>query len=62
MSNFYLDEDPKVLPKPIALTPEEVRRIAAGTAAALPVSVIQSTWRGRLPLPELEAGLQQQIA
>jgi hypothetical protein len=51
-----------VRPKPIALTPEEVRRIAAGSAAALPMSVIQSTWRGRLPLPDLEAGLQQQIA
>ena len=62
MSNRNFNKDPKVRPKPIALTPEEVRRIAAGSAAALPMSVIQSTWRGRLPLPDLEAGLQQQIA
>jgi hypothetical protein len=62
MSNCNLNDDLKALPKPIALTPEQVRRIAAGTAVALPVSVIQSTWRGRLPLPELEAGLQEQIA
>jgi hypothetical protein len=62
MSNCNLNEDTKVLPKPIALTPEQVRRVAAGTAAALPVSVIPPSWRGNLPAPVLEAGLQELIA
>jgi hypothetical protein len=61
MSNRNLNENPNLLPKPVALTPEQVRQIAAGTAAALPLSVIPSSWRGRLPVPELGAGLQEQI-
>jgi hypothetical protein len=62
MSNRNSNEDPNVLPKPIALTPEQVRQIAAGTAAALPISVLPPSWRGNLPAPVLEAGLQELIA
>jgi hypothetical protein len=35
MSTRNLNEDPNALPKPIALTPEQVQQVAAGTAAAL---------------------------
>jgi len=62
MSNCNFNEIRKVLPKPMALTPDQVDQVAAGTAVALPISVVPATWRGRLPVPELEAGLQQQIA
>jgi hypothetical protein len=62
MSEHNLNEDLNVLPKPIALTPDQVRRVAAGTAAALPVSVIPPSWRGNLPAPVLEAGLHELIA
>jgi hypothetical protein len=62
MSNCNFNEIGKLLPKPMALTPDQIDQVAAGTAAALPLSVIPPTWRGRLPVPELEAGLQQQIA
>jgi hypothetical protein len=37
-------------------------RVAAGTAAALPSSVIPPNWRGNLPTPVLEAGWQELIA
>ena len=59
MSEHNLNEDLNVLPKPIALTPDQVRRVAAGTAAAFPVSVLPPSWRGRMPVPELGAGLQE---
>jgi hypothetical protein len=62
MSNRNLNDDPNLLPKPISLTPDQVLQVAAGTATALPISVIPPTWRGRLPVPELGAGLQGQIA
>jgi hypothetical protein len=62
MSNCNSNEDPKVLPKPISLTPDQLRQVAAGTATVLPISVIPPSWRGRLPVPELGAGLQEQIA
>jgi hypothetical protein len=62
MSKHQTDADGKALPKPIALTPEQVRQIAAGTAMALPISVIPPSWRGNLPVPVLEAGLLEQIA
>jgi hypothetical protein len=39
MTNCNMNEDAKVLPKPIALTPEQVQQVAAGTAAALPSGV-----------------------
>jgi hypothetical protein len=46
MSNRNLNEDSNVLPKPIALTPEEVQQVAAGTAAALPPGVKPPTVLG----------------
>ena len=36
MSKHNLNEDRKALPKPVALTPEQVQQVAAGTVAALP--------------------------
>ena len=36
MSKYEMDEDSRALPKPIALTPEEVRHVAAGVAANSP--------------------------
>jgi hypothetical protein len=49
-------------PQPISLTPDQVRQVAAGTAMALPTSVIPPSWRGRLPVPEMGSGLQGLIA
>ena len=62
MSEHNVNGDLNVLPKPITLTPDQVHRVAAGTAAVLPVSVFPSSWRGNLPAPVLEAGLQELIA
>jgi hypothetical protein len=39
MSKRNLNEDPEVLPKPVALTPEQLQQVAAGTGAALAPSV-----------------------
>ena len=62
MSDCNVSENFKVLPKPFALTPDQVGRVAAGTAAALPISIIPPSWRGNLPAPVVEAGLQELIA
>jgi hypothetical protein len=39
MSKRETNEDRKALPKPVALTPEEVQQVAAAAAAALPTSL-----------------------
>jgi hypothetical protein len=62
MSNYYFNENLKVLPKPIALTLDQIGAVAAGTAVVLPLSVIPPSWRGNLPVPVLEAGLEGLIA
>jgi hypothetical protein len=62
MSNYYFNENLKVLPKPIALTLDQIGEVAAGTAVVLPLSVIPPSWRGNLPVPVLEAGLEGLIA
>jgi hypothetical protein len=35
MSKHETDEDHKTLPKPIAITPEQLRQVAAGIATAV---------------------------
>ena len=35
MSKRNLKEDFEILPKPVALSPEQIQQVAAGTAAAL---------------------------
>jgi hypothetical protein len=62
MSNCDFDENLRLLPKPLALTPDQIGQVAAGTAVVLPVSVIPPSWRGNLPVPVLEVGLQGVIA
>jgi hypothetical protein len=36
MSKHKTDKEAKILPKPVALTREQVQQVAAGTAAVLP--------------------------
>jgi hypothetical protein len=36
MSKHQMNEDGKVLPKPVAVSHEQLQQVAAGTAAALP--------------------------
>ena len=46
MSEHEMDKDRRVLPKPLALTPNEVQQVAAGTAASLPelIKMGGATW------------------
>jgi hypothetical protein len=41
--SFHEQDHRKTLPKPIALTPDQLRQIAAGTAAVLPIASLQPT-------------------
>jgi hypothetical protein len=51
MLHHHTTEDRSILPKPLALTPNEVQQVAAGTAASLPEQIkIGATW-GLWPPP-----------
>ena len=51
MSNHEKNRYCSVLPKPVSLTPEEVRQVAAGTAANLPAELSAGIPRGRRRYP-----------
>ena len=46
MSTPETNEERKRLPKPIAVTPEQLRQIAAGTAAVLPTALLKPVLAG----------------
>jgi hypothetical protein len=50
MSEHQKNEDRKTLPKPVALTPQEVEQVAAGYAAYLPPPTLFH------PLPQIDDG------
>ena len=54
MSKQETDKDGQALPKPDALTPEELQEVAAGTAAGLPSVFNDLT--GKLLIPPDGAG------
>jgi hypothetical protein len=49
MSKHQMNEDGNALPKPIALTPEQLHQVGAGTAAALPS--VYNDLTGKLLIP-----------
>ena len=58
MSKYEMDEDSRALPKPIALTPEEVRHVAAGVAAILQAEPEgRGTTAGMYPPPPIEVNV-----
>lgn len=50
MSTVEQNEDRKPLPQPIALTPDQLCQIAAGTVGVLPVGVLRPILAGPLPI------------
>jgi hypothetical protein len=53
MSQHQTDTEDKALPQPVALTPEQVQQVAAGTAAVLPPCCLKPPVRaGGISLPE----------
>lgn len=63
MSDNRTSRDLKALPKPITLTPEQLRQIAAGTAALLPAVFLPTIIAGPYPVgPLLGAANIQTVA
>ena len=57
MSTPERTEGTKTLPKPIAVAPEQLRLIAAGTAAALPAALLRPVIAGGItPGPIWDGG------
>jgi hypothetical protein len=52
MPNIEKALEEKMLPKPVSLTPEEIQRVAAGTAAVLPACVKPPTIAGGIRVQE----------
>ena len=53
MSGNRTSPDLKALPKPMTLTPEQLRQIAAGTAALLPAALLPTIIAGPYPVGPL---------
>jgi hypothetical protein len=62
MSQLDENRDCKALPKPIALTPDWLSKIAAGTAGALPAGRLQPGIKGGISAGPVWEGLAAGLA
>jgi hypothetical protein len=62
MSQLEENSDCKALPKPIALTPDSLSKIAAGTAGALPAARLEPIIAGGISVGPVWEGLVAGLA
>lgn len=61
MSKRAANEDPVTLPNPVSLTPEDIRQVAAGTAALLPAAINGPILYGGFPVGPIWEGTSEQV-